>query len=230
MSRPEQFDHLEAMFGLAKVDVKITAINVFGVGSRAGVRIDLSNGEAMVFDSARDLAKPGILRVELAMCAQATGKLTGDQALQALALVQAVAEHHEVRSDDDIAGYWGAGYMQAATTLDVTLSDQAERWAAFAKINAHDPWSRRIDHDGSLAAAGIVLRDVDGTRYVRCGWFLSHARHEDGTIGPASLALRMARVGWTRRGQRGNVKATRPGSGESVVLAFWTVPDGWEAP
>jgi hypothetical protein len=39
----------------------------------------------------------------------------------------------------------------------------------------------------------------------------------------------MARVGWARRGKTGNVKATSPTTGRAVVLAFWTVPAGWES-
>jgi len=229
MTRSEGVEHLEAMFLLPAKGLSITGVHVYGAGSRAAARIELSNGEEMVFDSLRDLAKPGLLRAELAACAQVTGKINGDQALAAVSLVSAIGEHHATRSDDEIAAYWGLAYLGSAQTIDVDVTDQAQRWGAFELLDRTDPWMKRTAEGGSLAAAGVVLRDPAGVRYVRCGWFLSHARGEDGTIGPQVLAQRRGRVGWTRRGSRGNVKATSPRTGASKVLAFWTVPAGWEA-
>lgn len=226
----EALGHLEAMFALPDVGVTILSVHLFGTGARASVRLDLSNGEQMIFDSVRDMTKPAVLRAELVACTGSTAKISGDQAVRAVALVRSAAERHKASTEDEIAAFWGLSYLSGARIVDVDFNDQGERWGAFDLLEGTDPWRAvRSEDGGSLASHGIVLRDRDGIRYVRCGWFQSHARAEDGTIGPHTLALRMARVGWTRRGSRGNVKATSPRTGETRVLAFWTVPAGWEA-
>jgi hypothetical protein len=38
----------------------------------------------------------------------------------------------------------------------------------------------------------------------------------------------MEHAGWTRRNRRGSIKATSPGFGPPITLAFWIVPAGWE--
>jgi hypothetical protein len=109
------------------------------------------------------------------------------------------------------------------------MDDQAARWEAFCTLERIDPVSMANREAISVAAASLVLVHTDGTRLVRCGWFRAHAKREDSSVSPEQIALRMQRVGWTRRGAHGRVKATRPGNqGTALVWTFYSVPKGWE--
>ena len=70
-----------------------------------------------------------------------------------------------------------------------------------------------------------MLEDTDGTRYVPVGDFWEFARRF--LPSAAALKTQMLAVGWQRRG-RGFVKASRPGSKETIVRAFYRVAVGWE--
>jgi hypothetical protein len=108
------------------------------------------------------------------------------------------------------------------------MDDQQERWDAFSELNRRDPVAAARSEGTSVAQACMVLRHLDGTRFVRAGWFRAHVRQEDVTVSPQEIATRMARVGWRRRGDEGWIKATRPGFREVLRWRFYLVPADWE--
>ena len=173
------------------------------------------------------MTKPAALRSELVATTGSTAKITADQAVQAVAHVRKVAARTLAVTEDGTALDWAHSYLGTATTLDVGMSDMRERFAAFEHLERNSPWDRARAETISIAAAGIVLRDIDGTRYVRCGWFASFVRQQDATAGQAALAVRMARIGWERRGSAGNVKATSSVSGRQLVWSFYVVGPDW---
>ncbi len=98
--------------------------------------------------------------------------------------------------------------------MPVDLNDQASRWAAFCALERMDPIAQAREAITTVAQASVVLRDTEGTRYVRCGWFRTHVRHDDPGVAPQEIAHRMRRVGWQQRGGQGRIKATRPGESD----------------
>jgi hypothetical protein len=221
-------EQLAALLDLGSVGFGVRGARVYGRGRTARVEIDLSNGQCMVFAEARLMMRPAELAAELVACAGATPKLNGQKATRAFALVRALAEHREIDTDNDVATGWGMDYLQAADVLDLDLNDQGQRWAAFERLAHIEPHVAARENGRSLAAAGLALRHQDGTRLVRTGWFLGHVRQHETAIGQAELARRMAAVGWTRRGQRGRIKATCPSRIAVLAWNFHLVPADWE--
>lgn len=218
---------ITALLGLPSVGLEVTAARVVGRGSRASADIYLSDGTALTFEAVRDIANPTRLIVEVASCTGATPSLKVAQAVRVVALVRALAEHHDTLTSDQLSVEWGLTFLQAADTVDVDLSDQQERWAAFERLDT-DPVGLSRMNNVPVAQVSTVLRDQTGTRMVRCGWFREHARRDDPAVSPEQVAQRMLRVGWTRRGSHGRIKATRPGFTESLVWSFYDVPAHWE--
>lgn len=224
-------EQLAAMLDLLSVGVTIRGARVTGQGSRASVQIALSNGDEMEFDSVRDMIRPQNLIAEVAACTGATPTVKQPQAVRAVALVRALAEHTRTATADDTARAWGVEYLQTANTLDVDISDQAGRWAAFKHLEQHRPYVDEAPDGATLAQvlAGVVLRHSDGSRLVRTGWFREFVRREqDPTVSPAQLHQRMQRVGWQLRGNAGRIKATCPGRADSLVWTFYVVPVDWK--
>lgn len=221
-------EELGALLDLPSVGIDVRGGRTYGRGRAQRVEIDLGNGEVMVFKEARLMMRPAELRAEVVACAGVAPKVDGNKAARALLLVRALAERRQTDSDNDVAIEWGTGYLQAADVLDLDLDDQQQRWAAFHRLDGIEPHAHARENGTSLATAGLVLRHTDGTRLVRTGWFLGYVRQHEGAIGQAELAQRMAAVGWTRRGQRGRIKATCPGRPKVRAWNFHLVPDGWE--
>ena len=88
----------------------------------------------------------------------------------------------ETIDDNAVAFEWGVDYLQGADVLDINIDDQLERWAAFERLDAHDPahWAREAQIN--LAQAQLILRHTDGTRYVRAGWFHQYVRTVDNSV------------------------------------------------
>ncbi len=221
-------EQLAALLDLPSVGLGIRGARVYGRGRTARVEIDLSNGEVMTFDQARIMMRPAELAAETVACAGATPKINGQKATRAFALVRALAEHRETSTDNDVAIAWGTDYLQVEDVLDLDLDDQQQRWAAFERLGRIEPHAHARENGTSLATAGLVLRHSDGARLVRTGWFLGYVRQHEGAIGQAELAQRMAAVGWTRRGQRGRIKATCPSRPERLAWNFHLVPSDWQ--
>jgi hypothetical protein len=213
----EARDELEQLWGIDKVGLKIVGARIVGRGSRASADVYFDDGSEITFESVREAARPSTLLPELAACVGALPGLKQQQALKAVTLLRRIAEHQITFSEDEIARDWGTSYLQTAEALDLDMSDQAQRWAAFEALN------RRTE--GQL----VLRHHDDGTRYVRCGWYRDHIRMHDGAVSALDVAHRMERVGWLRRGTHGRIKATCPNRPESLVWTFYEVPDGWEA-
>jgi hypothetical protein len=221
-------EQLAALLELPSVDVQIRGATLFGHGSKAAVEIRLSNGEALSFDSVRDMTRPANLIAEVVACTGAIPKIRQPDAMRAVSMLRSLAEREIVLTDNDEALEWGETYLTASQPLEVNLNDQAERWCAFSALAQRDPAARASELGISLAAAGLILRDTDGTRLIRAGWFHPFVRTFDPSMGQATLAVRMARVGWTRRGSSGRIKATAPARSAVLAWNFWVVPAGWE--
>ena len=173
------------------------------------------------------MGRPNLLAIGIAACTGATPKLDGARALRVVALLHALADHERTFSNDEIATDWGMTFLQEAPVIDVDLDDQAGRWAAFAELGRLNPWGARAGGETrSIAAGSPVLRHTSGVRFVRTGWFRAHVCGED-AVSSGEIANRMQRVGWDRRGRHGRMKATRPGFPETLVWAFYTVPQDW---
>jgi hypothetical protein len=123
---------------------------------------------------------------------------------------------------------WGADYLQAAEILDAEMTDQPDRWRAFSHLATVQPAVRAAAIGCRLSAATVVLRHTDGTRYVRCGWFREAVRAQDASISPQQLAQRMERIGWSRRGGHGRIKASRPSGPGQLGWNFYVVSAEWE--
>ena len=175
------------------------------------------------------MGRPNVLAVEIAAATGATPKLTGPLALRAVSLMRQVAESEAAYTGDELARDWATSFLQEAQTVDVDMKDQAERWGAFESLShMEDPVAvRNTGEAASVARACRVLRDLEGFRYVRTGWFKAHVRSEE-AISSTELANRMQRIGWERPGSSGRMKATRPGYQGSLLWTFYVVRPGWE--
>jgi hypothetical protein len=220
---------LTTLLGLDRVGLSVTGARVVGRGSRASADLYLSDGSTVTFDSLRDFANSTRLEVEIVACTGATPSLTKRKAHRATALLCELAEHQETFTADEIARDWAVSYLQAADRLDLDMDDQAARWAAFERLNRHDPWAEARERGSSLAHTAIVLVHLDGTRFVRTSWFYAYARSQDARAGGnAEIAQRMERVGWHRRGTLGRIKATRPELPGQLAWSFFDVAASWE--
>ena len=225
----EAAEQMTALFDLPSLGLTIIGARVVGRGSQASADIYLNNGSEISFESMRDLAKPQRLMVEIAACTGATPKLTQAQAIRAVALIRALAEHERVVGDDERAVEWGVTFLQAASVVDVDINDQQQRWAAFVQLESSDPQTVWHQRGVPIAKSSTVLHDrSSGQRLVRTGWFRAHVRGEDHTVSPQDIAHRMQRVGWRQPGSTGRIKATRPGLPGTLAWSFYVVPKGWE--
>lgn len=224
----EATQQLGALLGLPSVGLEVRGARVVGRGGKASADLYLSDGSTIAFDSMRDVGTANRLVLEVAACTGATPKLNPPAALRAVTLIRAIAQHEQVFTGDDIAREWGIEYLADVDIIDVDLSDQRDRWGAFLKLSeTHPSKARRNRESDSVAEGSIVLRNTDGTRLVRAGWFAEHVREQE-VISPTEIAHRMERVGWRRRGATGRIKATRPGHRGQLGWNFHIVAAGWE--
>jgi hypothetical protein len=221
-------EQLTAMFDLESVGVTVIGARIVGVDSRATADLYLSDGTVIVFESLRDFATPARLTLELALATGATPQIKPQQAIRAVALLGALAERHRGATLDEISVEWGQTFLQSAETLDVDIADGGDRWAAFQHLEKVDPYGRARQENITIAQASVVLLNVDGTRFVRAGWFRQFVKGEDPGTSIRDIPMRMERVGWRRRNSRGQIKATAPGRRAELGWPFYVVPAGWE--
>jgi len=222
-------ERLSALLDLPSVGLTVVGARVVGRGSRASADLRLSDGSEIQFETIRDLANPTRLCVEVAACTGATPRLKVPQAVQAVAFVRCLAEHQHVVTTDQLSIEWGLEFLEAADVLDVDLSVQAQRWDAFKRLEPIDPVARWHSDGITVAKASLVLRDSDGARLVRTGWFRAHVRASDHMLSPQEIAHRMERVGWKRPPSgSGRIKATRPSAPGHLAWSFYVVPAAWE--
>lgn len=229
----EAAEQLAVIFDLPSVGLEVRGGRIVGGGMAATAYVFLSDGTTLTFETLRDFITPTKLMGELALHTRTTPQIKQSQAIRALACLSALAEHQRTATMDQLSVEWGMTFLQRATPFDVDMRDQAQRWSAFKHIEEVD---RGIEREHRQFARSVVaLVDVDGTRYVRTGWFREHVREEDRSVSPQEIAQRMERVGWRRRGRseagrrpEGKIKATEPGFGRQLIWAFYLVPQGWE--
>lgn len=220
---------LSELLGLDQVGVMVTAADVYGRGGTASATLRLSTGDSIVFESLRDMGTANKLAIEIAAAVGVVRTFKTPEAVQAVALIRRCAKLHESFTADQVAFDIGTTWLQESAPMQVDMNDQAARWRAFAVLNRAQPDLASRQHDCSFVAACTTLVGLDGTRYVRAGWFYAFAHRQDATIGGNDrIAIRMQRVGWRRRGKHGRTKATEPMSGTELIWSFFEVPEGWE--
>lgn len=222
-------EQLTAILDLASVELSVTGARVVGRGGTATAYLYLSDGSELVFERLRDMAKPPTLMVEVAACTGASPKLNQQQAIRAVALLRGLAAHEIAATVDELSREWGVSFLQSAAALEVDMDDQRQRWGAFSELERREPVADARAESKSVASASVVLCHLDGTRFVRAGWFRADVKSEDVTASPQEIAQRMRRVGWERRGRDGWIKATCPGAPRAPLRwRFYIVAAGWE--
>ncbi len=104
--------------------------------------------------------------------------------------------------------------MPAAPALE-TSAQRRNR-----ESTAAEPYARRVLIPGDRTT---------GERFVHAGWFQHFMRLRIGSSAtPQRVKQALLRDGWLQRGHEGRIKATEPGTKETIVLAFYVVNVGWE--
>ena len=171
-------EQLGELLGLTDVGLKVTGAAMFGSGSGAMLEIRLSDGEMLVFNPIRDMASPQRLMTEVTSTTGAERTLKQAQCIRAMALARKLATRVKSATDVEIATGWGVEFLQGADVLDVDMTRREDRWGAFKHLERIQPFATAREGGTSLAAACVVLRHVDGTRFVRTGWFRDYVRLE----------------------------------------------------
>jgi hypothetical protein len=233
--KPPPVDHaasLTAALGLDTIGRKVVGASIFGRGPEALVDVLLDNGERIAFARFADITKPAIVNATLITTLGVITTIKGPEAAQIAATIHKLAKHHAEVDEDTAVHEFGVEFLRFAPTIDVAMSDQRERWEAFSALARMNP-SQDSGEDRSAAtyaAACTVLVDTQtAARYVRAGWLQAFVKREVGGLySPERLARTMLRIGWTRPGGQGRVKATNPMDGRTLQWPFYVVPDGWE--
>jgi hypothetical protein len=202
---------LAKLLGLERIE----GVQVYGRGGRAYVRIALSGGKDVVFETWGSCATPSRLTQELAMQAGVTPPLKASTIARIAKLIHDLAAHRQEVEIETRAWELAAEYLRGAVIGEVDMSDQASRWKAFAALER-----------GSQG--NVVLLDATGERYIRVRWFHEYLRQWTCPGEPAAMVAALTRLGWSKPGREGRVKATQPGFGRALIWAFYVVPEGWE--
>lgn len=222
-------EELGEMLALPTVGRRLVRVAMFGRGSEASADLLLDDGQRITFGSLAIFGSATKVNLHVGLSIGAAPKLKQADAHRAAVLLYQAAEREEGIGDDDLARGWGLEYLQDASLLDVDLTDQHARWAAFSRLAGLDPFSRAREVGGSLASASTVLRHTDGSRLVRAGWFYSYVRGQDVGVSAGQAWQRMERVGWRRPNRKGTVNANAPGRQGRLGWTFYLVAPEWEA-
>jgi Bifunctional DNA primase/polymerase, N-terminal len=237
----EREDHqrLEQLLRLAQNGVHVNDVRLIGNGTTAAVEIDLSNGETLESEKFGDLwTHTGLAKFVTQGSGINAGGITKTDAAEANAIIRRLAKCRYATTIRDLGCGHGVDFLARAVVETVDINDQAARYQAWSRLQAHDPirasdprlYDRYSDQPipATVADCSIVLEHVDGRRLVRCAWLFAHVRRNGEVAHPGELARRMEHAGWTRPNKRGQMKATSPGLGAPIRLDFWVVPAGWE--
>lgn len=216
-------DELTGLLGLDAIGKRIDSVSVYGRGTKAYVRLLLDDGGQVVLDPlGAACASSSKLRLELASQAGATPLLKGLDVARAVQLIYRLGEHHESGEVADRAWELGAEYLRTAAIGEFVMGEQASRYDAFAALD-------RAEQGGRGTRQEVVLLDTKtGVRYVRTQWFTDYLRVRTGPGEPAAMMASLERLGWSKTGTEGRIKATRPGFASTLQWAFLQVPKGWE--
>jgi hypothetical protein len=225
-SETDPATELTTLLALPSVGLSVTSAEMYGRGSSAIARINLSDGSCLELDPLGKYGSPAKLTIEVAITVGATPTLKASMVVRIMALLHQLSAHHESMSKRDLVASWGTDFLQAAERHAVDMANQEDRWRAFQLLAHTDPVARSRSEGTSIARQAIVL-DAGDLLYVRCGWFLSYVRATVGPYASDDLARDMSSVGWTRPGGKGRIKTTSPSTAESLLWTFYTVPKNW---
>jgi hypothetical protein len=233
--KPATPDHaaaLTAALGLDTIGRKVATANIYGRGPNAVVDVHLDDGQRLAFERFSDITKAQVLSATLVTTLGVVVALKPPEAASVAAAIHGLATHHDQADEDAVVAEWGSEYLRFTPTIDVDMSDQKGRWDAFSALARMNP-AQDAGEDRSApsyAACGTLLVDEQTEmRYLRAGWFVQFVKREAGGLySPARLAQAMLRVGWTRPGAQGRVKATCPDTGQQLTWPFYTVNADWE--
>ena len=210
---------LSTRLGLTSVGKQVVAVRVFGRGAKAYVSLLLHNGEKVILDPLGHSSTPGKLTLELAAQAGATPSLKMPDVAAMVRLFYLLGEHHEALGVEERAWDLAAQYLRDAVIADVVMSDQSSRWDAFCALQRYDR-DPRID---------VVLLDGEtNVRYVRIQWLGEYLRVRTAPSESTAMLTALERLGWSKAGSEGRIKATQPKIGGTLQWAFYSVPAGWE--
>ncbi len=212
---------LTEALGVSEIGLSVERVRLAGEGGDAIGEIYLSNGTVMEFPAIAALGNPAKLATAIASYVGIVRIFKAPEAMRVLALTCNAAERLTVESDRERSVSWCAGYLMSASEIRIDMTVTAERWRAFSELAAVE------SRDGM---GRVVIRNVDGTRLVRAGWFAIYVHREcDPTVGRA-LSRMVSLAGWNRAGgnARGRVKATSPGGDRHLGWNFYAVPPGWD--
>lgn len=217
------------LLALPSIGVAVAGCRIVGSGREASADLFLSDGRAITFTPLRlAMAATSLMEIVVSTVG-AEPAIKNPDARHAVALMRQIGEIEETVDADATASGWGRDFLDSAEILDVDMGDQGQRWAALTHLRGLNPVGQSRAEGCSIARASTVLRDVDGTLYVRTGWFKAYVRaEEDHLMTPAALATAMQRIGWQRPGSKGQIKATRPDLPGSLAQTFYAVPPSWD--
>lgn len=222
---------LAQLLKLADHRIGVLAIHLVGNGPAGALHIDLSNGITLEAERFGDLwTHTGLAKFVTQGTGVNAGSITKGDANQANALIRQLAAVKQGRTLADLGRDHGYEFLHRAPVHDFQLTDQGDRYRAFARLDALDPVAQReVNRAVRIAAESLVLHDTQTEiRYVHCGHLLADVRARGEVSSPVDLAKRMELAGWSRRGKRGDMKATSARTGATVRLRLWWVPAGWE--
>jgi hypothetical protein len=205
-------NRLEAMLGLDKAGIHVKAVHLFGTGAEATLRIDLTNGAELRFEPADSMVRPQTVSARVALTVGVAVHLKQPQCVEAASLARQLAVTAAHYTEVDQAREWETEFLQAAETIEFDSRDQAHRFAAFKMLAGRNPFEP------------AVLRDTDGARLVRSGWFLDYVRSTAPRVSHKHLPTLMHEAGWMRPKR---IKATAPLGARELIWTFYVVPADW---
>lgn len=213
----EGIAEITELLALDGASLELVEVHTYGLGtSEFSADLILSDGRTLRLDELRKLSARQLIRDLAAITGVAPAGIKEIDIVRLISLLRAIGDHHQTVGEDEISREWGVDFLREYDEVDVDLSSQTSRWAAFSKARTEV----------------VVLCANDGMRLVRRGDFHEFVRVRDPRVAQARIALRMERLGWTSRtstNRFGAVKATptMPGA-KPFVLRFYFVPAGWE--
>lgn len=236
-TREVLLERLARLLGLAGHGLAVTAVRMFGDGPGAGLELTLSNRRILEAERVKELSTVAGMTAWLVWTLGVNvGTLKRADVLEACSIMRQLATLIAELRSSDLGRDHGLTFLGAAPVRTFRLSDQTDRYRAFAALDALSPTDRipdawqgdRRPEGLAIARGSLVLLDVTGWRYVHIGHFYATIRALDQVSSAGELAARMRVAGWERSGARGDVKATSPRTGATIRLRLWKVPPDWE--